>query len=297
MGDNMIDIIGLLNDGQAAKDKTRAAEEVHKTGALRIGSSGVVCQDGTIRGTCHRKAVARLIGREDEKDRSTKLMFQTGELVEEGCAELLNLSGKYKILRSHDLSVDELIPGTNVKLLGRPDIVLADKDSGKPIMGIEHKTVFSTTTAAVVWFERMPKPDNLAQCAAYSHYLKIPFALVYSSPSYVSLGFDSKKYGTKSVKPFYRVFYTEWRDSKLYYRADDRAEWTESLITTSGVTDYFSLVAEMREKKSLGPRHTAHYLDGTPNKWGADADCKFCFMRTKCDDVDDGKIKESDWFE
>jgi hypothetical protein len=293
---SVIDVRALLDAGQVALDAARAKEEEGKRGTLRIGSSGVVCEDGTVRGTCHRVALARLLGVEQEIEDSSRVMFMAGEQVEDGFAKILNNAPGYRVLRSDDISIDHPIGDT--RLLGRPDIVLADGD-GKPVLGIEHKTVFSAGTATQVLFDKVPKSPNLAQMAAYSLYLGIPFVLAYTSPSHIGLNFyDQKKYGgIKSLKPFFRLFYSRWDGDALSYRADDETEWTKSLVTKSGIENYFKLILEMRDASDLGPRPNTHYLNGKENRWGENADCKFCPFNQACQDWEDKRISFLDWIE
>jgi hypothetical protein len=295
-----IDIRALLDAGQAKLDADRAEQEKAKVGALRIGSSGIVTAKGEVKGTCHRITMARLLGKDKSVTRDTQIMWQGGEQLEEGFAKLLNLGHSGKVLRDKDISVDWTIPETTVRVLGRPDIVLADND-GKPLLGIEHKGVFGASTATAVWFERRPKNENLAQAAAYSMCLDVPFVLCYTSASWIGVNFfDQKKYGEKNIRPFYRLFYLEWRNETLFYRCDDQEEWTETEITKTAITDYFKLVAEMAEAKDLGPRLNGNYVDGTPNKWaGKDGnpytECKFCSFSTACQDYEDKRISFDEW--
>ena len=287
----------MLDTAQAARDEKKKAEEATKTGALRIGNSGVVTADGRILGTCHRISMARLLGVEEAKGRTTKILFQAGELLEEGFVQLLSESSATKVLRSDDISVVTEVDGR--KLMGRPDVVLAD-ETGKPVLGVEHKAVLSLGTAQTVLLDRKPKAQNLAQTAAYSHYLGIPFVLHYTNAGFYPLyPSDKKKYGMSSIGPFYRMFYTEWRDGTLYYRADDSEEWVKTLITTKGIEDYFKLVNEMVTSKDLGPRVSSDYMDGTPNKWdkpgSLPSDCKFCFLNKRCQKFEDKQISFEEW--
>jgi hypothetical protein len=287
----------MLDAAQAARDKKKDEEEKLKRGNLRIGNSGVVTDDGRVLGTCHRITLARLLGIEEAKSRATKILFQAGELLEEGFAQLLTESGAAKVLRSDDISIETEVNGR--KLTGRPDVVLAD-ENGKPVLGLEHKGVLSLGTAQTVYLDKKPKPENLAQTGAYSHYLGIPFVLHYTNASYYPLyPSDKKKYGMSSIGPFYRMFYTEWRDGTLYYRADDSEEWVKSLVTAKGIEDYFKLVNEMVTSKDLGPRVSSDYMDGTPNKWDKPGDlpsnCKFCFKARDCDKYDAGQISFDEW--
>lgn len=292
-----IDIRALLDAGQAKLDAARAEEEKKKRGMLRIGSAGIVNDKGEVKGTCHRITLARYLGKDKEASRDTRIMWQGGEQLEEGFAKLLGLGHEGRILRDTDISVDWTIPDTTVRVLGRPDIVLADAD-GKPILGIEHKAVLGATTAVSTWFERRPKNENLAQMAAYSMCLGIPFVLAYTSPSWVGVNYyDQKKYGEKNIRPFYRLFYTEWRAHRLYYRCDDQEEWVETEITKESIADYFKLVAEMAEAKELGPRLTTSYIDGTEDKWGPHGSCKYCVFADRCQKHEDGLISFDQWLD
>ena len=290
-----MDIRKMLDDAQAARDAKKQEEEKAKAGALRIGNSGVVTADGRVLGTCHRISMARLLGVEEAKGRNTKIMFQAGELMEEGFAQLLVESGACQVLRSDAISIDAKVMGSTRKLLGRPDVVLADAE-GKPVMVLEHKAVFSLGTAQLVYLDKKPKAANLVQCASYGHYLGLPAVLAYSNAGFYPLyPGDKKKYGMSSIGPFYRFFFTEWRDGTLYYRADGSDSWVKTLITGQGIEDYFALVAEAAEKKELGPRVDSSYADGSPNRWGEGSDCKFCAFNQRCQDIEDKRISFDDW--
>lgn len=284
----MIDIRQLLIEGHAARAKEHEEKEKQIGNAYRIGSSGVVTSDGDIYGTCHRIAHARDIGLDNRPDPEDpmRIMWLAGEYNEDATFELLSKSSyKGKIGAHDDLGVDVAIEGVDQKLVGHPDIGLFTKD-GKVEMAVELKGVFGKSTAELVYLNDKPKPANIIQSAMYSLKLDVPYALMYTNPSYFSDFFLKKKYGISSIPPFYKIFYLRWNKETLEYRPENRVAWVTTLITKSGLDDYYKLLDEMKKNEDLGPRINANYVDGTENKWGVESDCKFCGFSKACDQYD-----------
>lgn len=265
-----------LESGLAALATAKSRSESANATNLRVGSAGVVI-DGEVYGTCHRKALARQLGVEEQVGLPTHIMWEGGLAYESGWNRALAGVGK----RDVELRVD--IPGVPAPLVGHPDLVLDG-------VGIEHKGVFSYSTAAQVWFESRPKNENLIQAATYSHFLNMPFELWYTSASYYSIpNYDKARYGGGSIKPFYKGFALTWRmDGRLLYTPED-GETVVTQVTGERIADFYRLVSEMPVREDLGPRPTATYLDGTPNKWGTLSACEFCPFKGSCDQYDRDK--------
>lgn len=274
----------LLEDGHANLAAAKDEAEQENKGSYRIGTSGCVA-DGEVYGTCHRKALARALGKESYPGTGTAIMWAAGERLEDTLTMVLEASGyKGKVLRHADVLVKAEAGGK--PLMGHPDIVLAD-ESGKPILGIESKGVFGTTTAVSAFLERRPKNANLIQAAAYSLFLGIPYVLLYTNPSWFKPHFsEQKKYGVSNIKPFYSLFFIEWRDDRVWYRHESSDEWVSTGVTRQGIMDYYQLVTEMQVKRELGPRVSSDYVNGEANKWGAEGDCKFCEHNKACERFD-----------
>lgn len=277
------DIRKMLEQGHAALREQHAEGEKAKLGQFRIGNAGVVAADGKIYGACHRTTLARLEGIDQPSELSTEIMWKAGEANEDTWARILTAGNPdIRLLRHDEVAVDSAITSIEPHVLGHPDIVI--EQNGK-VLGLELKGIYGTSTAVSVYYEHRPKPENLIQAAGYSYFRKIPYALCYTLPSWVALNFyDQKRYGTKHILPFYRIFYMEWRDDVLWYRDETQTDWVRTVITPQGIEDYYRLVVEMRQKKELGPRPTADYADGSKNKWDA---CGLCWAKSACAAYDD----------
>ena len=277
-----MDLMRILADGHAALDVAKAKAEKEKIGTLRAGSAGAVIGP-KIFGECHRKALARHLGVEGERDLPTKLMFAAGVTNEDSWVEVLAAGyGVGIIKRESEIPVSFSVDGVTVT--GRPDIVLCDP-AGVPKFGIELKGVFSVNTARDVLLLGKPKIPNLIQAAVYMRELGVPYALTYTSRCYWKLDFSERrkfpqvKYGT--IRPFYKVFYLRWENGGLEYRAEDQTEWTRTPVTQQSITDYYKLVIEMKSTKQLGPRPATEDFDGAEEKWGGP--CTFCDFKKSCD--------------
>lgn len=284
----ILNIRQLLEDGHAKLKEQHAAKEVALRGHPRIGTSGIVTEDGQVHGTCHRKALARNMGLELPAELYTDLMWKGGEANEGHWERIiaLGLPEGYSLTPRDATDVKAAIEGVEKEVLGHPDMVIRDS-SGADVMGFELKGIFGYSTAVQVFFEGTPKNENLIQAAAYSAALGLPYALCYTSYCYTSLNFyDKKKYGVSSIKPFYCIFYMEWRGDELWYRDERKTEWVRTSITSKGIEDYYRLVQEMKQAEDLGPRVNSHYVNGTDNKWGEQSACGLCEFKAACDRYD-----------
>lgn len=272
----------LLEQGHAAIDAEHEEKERLKRGSLRIGSAGCVTDAGEVRGECHRIALARTLGVDKEADGPRKIMFAAGNANEDVWADLLTRSWDGIILREEDIPVTWIVPGSTTAVMGRPDLVLADKD-GKPVHGLELKGVYSSGTAVGVEVRGEPQEKHLIQAAGYSMFLNIPYTLCYTNPAVVTLNyFESKESGLKKLQPFYRMFDLIWRDDQLYYKDEFSSDEVATPITKKGIQDYYKLLVEMQERKSLGPRPANTAMDGRKMPWDR-CDAKYCSFADSCD--------------
>jgi hypothetical protein len=270
-----MDLRAILEAGHAAQAAAKAEVEKDKRGTLRVGSVGAVCTDNQIRGVCHRVALLRKLGVEEEAGLGTRIMWAAGEVSEISMERVLTAAG-HTVDMQYPVTL-EVTP--EIKVSGHPDVIVDGK------FGLELKGVFGYSTAALVYLDHKPKNENLIQAATYSMAAGLPWALVYTSPSYWSVPFyDKKKTELKSLPPFYAVFYLEWRDQELWYRHEDETEWVKTLVTKQGIKDFYVLVSEMDTAKELGPRVVDSYLNGDPSKWNDP--CKFCPWSSACDKYD-----------
>lgn len=276
----MIDIRQLLIAAHESRQKQRQLKEANNGGTYRVGNSGCVTESGDIIGTCHRISHARFVGADSSPSFSNQIMFEAGEKNEDSwIGRLLESGYEGQVLRHDDCLVDMELPDGG-RLVGHPDIVLADKD-GVPQVVCELKGVYGNTTAVKVLLEGKPKDDNLIQAAAYSMALGIPGVLCYTSNSYIKTTFyDAKQYGVKSIPPFYKIFYLRWDDDRLSYRDEDSANWVSTEVTKQGIVDYYVMLGEMGPAKDLGPRPSGKDVTGKAGKWGP---CGICDHRENCD--------------
>jgi len=275
-----MDIRKLLEEGHAALDAGHATREIAKLGNLRIGSAGTVSDGGEIFGECHRKALARMLGDDKKVPFHTKIMFQSGRFNEDAWYEVLSKSWPGKIMREEEIPITWQVPGSEVNVLGRPDMILCD-EHGTPVHGLELKGVYSANTAKAVHQKGEPQTKHLIQAAAYSLFLNIPYTLCYTSASVIGTVAASK------IQPFYRMFYLEWDDSGRLSYSDEFGHGTvQTLITKQGIRDFYSLVVEMREKKKLGPRPAKTEMDGRKQYWDI-CDAKYCPYSAACSNYDE----------
>jgi hypothetical protein len=285
----MINIRDAQIAGHTALRVARAEKDKTTAGAPRVGSSGCVADSGDVFGICPRIALARQLGIESTPELATQIMWKAGEANEDTWNKILDV-GVGRDIKRIDVEIVHKIDGVTEPVIGHPDAVYADKD-GKPLFGVELKGVFGASTAVLVALDGRPKNDNLIQAAAYSWFMgQLPWALCYTSASYVPVNFyDQKTYGVKSIAPFYRTFYMEWRDGVMWYRNELSEKWIQTVISGHGIEDYYRLVEEMRSSRDLGPRPSSHYVCGKPNKWGRESMCGLCPFKTSCNRYDGDK--------
>jgi hypothetical protein len=293
-----INIRALMSKGRAELQRRHAELEETKRGILRVGNSGSV-GDGKVIGKCHRITLARFLGAQAPIDDNRFLMFDAGITNEDSWADVLGAASyEGKILREEEIPVAEKVEGTEIMLTGRPDIVLAD-ESGKPKLLLELKLVSSYYTALGVLIGKTdspaaPKTDHLCQAANYCRLLGVPGKICYASrvdwhvqhwdkkrmpADHESLEYNEKG-EAKKIMPFLSIFDIRFGPGQvLQYKREDETEWTNTRITTAGVRDYFRYVAELAEKKQLGPRVSDETATGEKSYKA----CSYCSFQTSCD--------------
>jgi hypothetical protein len=307
-----MDIRKILEQGQAVQDAEHAAASALKVGNLRGGTAGCVADDGQIYGECHRVALARLLEVEKPHEPNRSIMFDAGNAAEDVWAAKLRAAG-LEIAREDEYPVVWTVPGTKRLVTGRPDILIGKTELYRagnnivqakfvPEFGLELKGIYSASSAIRVHVDGIPDPKHLSQAGFYSMALgNLPYALCYTNPSVIDVpGWAIKRVKAKKIQPFYRMFYLRWTDDgRLQYR-DERdfdilqecvmgnnatsAGWKDTTITRQGISDFYSLVHEMEEKKELGPRPANAYADGTQLPYDR---CNYCSFQKACDQQED----------
>lgn len=282
-----IDIRQLLIKGRETLGKQHETESQANPN-YRVGSSGAVCKDNQIRGVCPRIAMLRQMKIEEKPSLGTRVMWGAGVALEDDWAKVLTASGA-KFDMQRDI-VWEIAEGITVT--GHPDVII-EQDGQE--YGLELKGCFSYNTAAMVYLEHRPKSENIVQALCYGLATGLPWYLVYTSPSFWKVPFyDKKKTDLKSLPPFYQIFTLEWRGDTAWYKHEEETEWVETLVTKQGIEDYYRLLHEMQQKKVLGPRPTAEYVNGDTPQFGNDA-CFFCPLKEACDALDLGMADFDVW--
>lgn len=264
------------------------AEKEKDVKAYRIGSSGAVI-GSEVYGTCHRIAHLRDIGVEVPPDLGTDIMWKAGEGNEDTWLRILEAAGFDGEILTQD-KAEAQIDGVDQPIQGHPDLILRTKTDGD--IGVELKGIFGWTTAELAWIKHTPKNENLIQAAGYSYYRKIPYILAYTCNHFPKIPpWEKKKiihllqaeFGKDWMMPFYSIFYLNWENDRLQYKHEAEDKWITTDVTPETIDNYYRLLTEMKQTKQLGPRVSANYLDGTPHKYGAQAECGLCEFNAMCD--------------
>ncbi len=254
----------VLDQGYEVLAAQRAAKEQFPD-ALRVGTVGCVTPEG-VYGTCHRIAMARLLGYEMEPTRDARIMWAAGDRNEDTWKEIL-VAGGLRLLE--DVSIHTLV-GTR-SVVGHPDIVAYDPQTGARF-GLELKGIFGMSTLASVLKDK-PKNENLIQAATYAMFLNIPFKLCYTLYHWSNVG-------GRQIRPFHKVFDLQWFGDWLKYRPEDAEEWISTSVTQTGIRAYYTQVSN----QEMGDRPLADYVDGTPKRNGDT--CQYCEFAMACDRYD-----------
>ena len=294
----LLDIEGLLQDAEETLADKHRDEEESKRGDLRGGNSGIMTDDGRIFGNCHRIAYARYLGIEEPKEHGERTITQTRKFFQGGIAnentwfELLLAKWPAEcILRESQIPTMWSIQnskGEDVRITGRPDLVLRDPGTMSLMSGYELKCVSSAWRAGLIFKEQLPSSDYLCQAAHYSWQLAIPFTLSFSS--YCSF---------YAIQPGRMHFYTGWKDDQLYVRHPLTGKIFSTVITPQGIKNFYGLIIAMSEEKELGPMF-CEMKKNKKDEWvyvappsvygdnkGEFPKCKSCPFRTACERFQD----------
>jgi len=211
-------------------------------------------------------------------------MFEAGETNEDSLERVLRASWGDNIMTQEECAIKwEVSHGdVSVPVTGRPDIVLAD-ENGVPIHGTEQKLTCSYWSARDTgpFSKRAPKMAHLAQAAHYMWKLGeahgkeyIPWDLQYTSRmNWVTFGYkdypeehpavtrkaDGKPY---RLTPYYSIYNLKMIGGVLYFKHENDRDWTRTKISTQGIEDFYTLLAECIATETLPPRMTELTVTG-----------------------------------
>ena len=304
----------LLTRLLSARDKSRedhVQKEVVKRGVLRAGSTGMMSDEGEFAGACPRTSLLRSKGIEaDPPTPQAYIMFELGYANEDVILKQIQetLKPGEIVLKEEEIPIEWMTPN-GTKVTGRPDLVICDEVTKKPLVGIELKSVHSLWTARDVLFGRKPKLANLAQSAHYMWKLGVPeYKLMYKSYSQLGQGMagnewitkmfpkpgepDSEfidytesakqegKYTIKHIKQFEIVYDLSFdKNGRLRYRVEGNGVWTPTIITQESIAKYFDFVSRMETDKALGPMPIAVDALGSKQNY---TPCKYCPLHATC---------------
>lgn len=173
----------ILTEIERHRINERAIRLQDGIGRLRGGNAGFVLPDGRSAMSCPRKAILRtFFGIEEPSTIAKQFIFDHGLSTEWQLVQDLEAWCKRSGLTANTQSEAgiRLITKKGTPITGSPDFVAYD-DKGKPVFGIEMKSMSSAYKAMQVLAE-YAGADAVCQAALYSHGLgKIPWSLVYTS--------------------------------------------------------------------------------------------------------------------
>lgn len=297
-----IDIVHALTHGSYVLDTAKEPQP----GLLRGGSVGAVI-DGNVHGVCHRKAYLRNNGIETPLPANIKVMTEAG--VEQENIFLRELQASYLadnyVIRDQT-EFDCLWDVNSHPALGSPDVVVfCDKQTNKPVRGLELKLLCSVSKVKAVHYELQPDDTHLIQAANYSlrmgdQYLggkPLPYQLVYTNRAvhhFFSMSEKNKKpileqgwdiaysWGKPLlITPFHRVYNLRWNlDGTLAYWTPGLKNWVPTKVTRDSIDRYYDVVAYKIDKDNyLGPKPTTKRLDGKAGY----SPCSYCEFKPICD--------------
>jgi hypothetical protein len=245
-----------------------AADKAHtdkdKKLVLRGGSVGCVIGQGECIGN-PQEALARFIGYELPKDGIAPFYFAAGFGNEDVWENNLRKAG-HKILTDAEEKIDTKIG--NFRFTGSPDIRILD-DDGKPKLGIELKAVCSPSTATDIYVFNKPKIKHVAQSAIYSHFLNIPYTLVYTSYSnYYPHMSVARKEKIWKIEPFVKEFPIKI-DKDGWVLVKIGRSFEKTIVSVPGILKYYESIGTMYETRRadiLQPRELDIF--GEPQNFG-----------------------------
>lgn len=303
-----INLSTLLAEARKLDRQKHKDAEVNKLGNLRAGSTGVMSANGDIAGGCHRLGFLRSKGIEIEEISADKhIMFELGFANEDIVYEQLKsvLSEGHSILREEEIPVSwKTTNGTQVS--GRPDIVIMDHSEGspgKPILGLELKSVHSIWTARDVLFGREPKLNNIIQSAHYMWQLNCPFKLMYKSYSQLGQGMVGSgtwmtkqfpeqgqpgsefveyndKGGIKHIKQFEIVYDLRFNSKEvLQYKVEGTEKWISTPFLKQDIARYYEFLSTMESENKIGPIPLTVKPSGEKANY---SNCNYCALNNIC---------------
>ena len=210
-----------------------AAREGEKLHTLRGGTSGCFIPHANgFAGVNPREGLARFMGYQLPKTRKSLLVFQTGFATERQFATNVLASGvDFKSDAEYPIFVENWVG--EYPLSGRPDGVFF-KD-GKPIFGVELKSLVSESSTKSVFHEDKPKIEAVCQAVKYSLATGLPWVLVYTNPA-MQGRFD------KQVPVSHKEFFLSIENDLVY--SDTDTEKKQLIVTASGVKAYDEAIVE-----------------------------------------------------
>jgi hypothetical protein len=314
MRSELKDTYELIQDGLRGIKREHAAQEAPKVGTLRAGNSGILLPDGQIAGKCARLTYLRFVGVDaEQEDPSREFMFAGGRTNETSWVDLLVSAG----VAREDIRQEGEVPISwttvlGTKVTGRPDIVIGAREpSGTwmPKRGLELKLVSSLWTARDVAIVGNPKAMHLMQAAHYAWKVGVPFELWYTSradyaingwaakqfpkpgqPGSVFCQYNDKGEAMKTL-PFVVGYALGWEGQTLTYQRlgpDGPHPVVKTIVTKTGIADYFELVARMGPEEPLPPRPVNLSANGEAGNYSI---CKYCALSPVCDKKERGSTK------
>lgn len=165
---------------------TQADHAADTYGRFRAGNSGIVGTDGRMYGECLRKTIARYLGLGPTDATVTDIdqgFWDAGLanelIVTQVTRQVMDPSVQVWTDRDGTAKTSWYLPGTQVEVTGRPDLVVAV--GNKPVYGYELKAKVASNAAVNLWMEQEPSSDHVAQALHYTWQLGLPtYSLVYS---------------------------------------------------------------------------------------------------------------------
>lgn len=294
---NKIHLTKLWEQGLSHDRESHLEKEVAKKGNLRAGDSGAMSRQGDVIGGCPRRAYVRTqLGIEvDPPSRDRIIMFELGKANESIWVD------KLKRVWSGLIKQEEEIPiswstSNGTRVTGRPDTVLCD-ETGRPVLGIEHKAACSIWTSRDVSFEGNPKTKHMVQAVHYAWQLRVPYRLVYTQyvdyamPDFAKKFFSpqdprisvNEKGQPKAVLPHETIYEIDIGPTgQVRYRIESETDtpWTTAIFTTEDIARFYEFVSTMAQNKTLGPRPKSLKPSGVKMSYD---ECNYCPLKETCD--------------
>ena len=297
----------LLDKASKAELAERQEHAASKKGVLRAGNSGALMENGDVVGECHRKTLARTMGLEAETipGASTQGFFALGMAHELWVADRIKnvLPEGHVMLQEEECPTEWFTSGKiKIPVTGRPDIVICEEvksldtsKSGfheiitaKPVFGIELKALAADNSAAGVLLQG-PKTAHLLQSMHYMLKLSLTsYSLFYSFFGSVPMPWWAKKQhgldNKAKLEPFRKEYHLEINAKGFLTFADEEGSVQETVLTEETLTNFYELVADMMDKRTLfrRPSDKDHFGKMLPY-----SGCNYCKHKEACDSYED----------